>query len=202
MKHRAQVAHHSKGRLRIRVPSAKGDPEALEAIKQALTTVTGVQEVLVNESIGSITINYDPDLHDDFHEHLHGDGHHKSVVALSAPRVTEIDEIADQFEREAEFLAEHSHTAKVAFEFLHKCDLALKRATGNTVDMKVLAPLGLAIYAFVEMGIEASTPVWLTLGLFSVNHLVDLHTQHLAELQQKEEVTKRPRVRRAPVRSF
>ena len=34
MRHRAQIAHHTKGRLRIRVPSAKGDPAALEAIAQ------------------------------------------------------------------------------------------------------------------------------------------------------------------------
>ena len=34
MRHAAHVAHHLPGRLRIRVPSAKGNPAALEAMKK------------------------------------------------------------------------------------------------------------------------------------------------------------------------
>ena len=63
------------------------------------------------------------------------------------------------------------------FDMLRKFDVGLKRATDNNADLKVLAPLGLAVYAFLELGFEAATPVWLTLGVFSFNHFVTLHTQ-------------------------
>jgi len=78
---------------------------------------------------------------------------------------------------EAEFLSSHSHSAKMLFDMLRKFDVGLKRATDNNADLKVLAPLGLAVYAFLELGFEAATPVWLTLGVFSFNHFVTLHTQ-------------------------
>ncbi len=91
--------------------------------------------------------------------------------------VTEVDEAMEMLEKEAEFLSSHSHSAKVVFEALKQFDIQLKKATDNNLDLKVLAPLGLAVYAFLELGFEAATPVWLTLGVFSFNHFVALHTQ-------------------------
>jgi hypothetical protein len=180
MRHRAHVAHHTKGRLRIRVPSAKGNPEALEAIKRSLDPVHGVSEVTVNETIGTVTVHYDPDVHEDFHGHLCcAEGAHQehlNVQPCEAPR-GEVEEAVEMLEKEAEFLSSHSHSAKVIFDALRQCDAALKKSTGNNVDLKVLAPLGLAVYAFLELGFEAATPVWLTLGLFSFNHFITLHTQ-------------------------
>ena len=83
----------------------------------------------------------------------------------------------EMLNKEAEFLSSHSHSAKVLFDMLRKFDAGLKNATDNNIDLKVLAPLGLAVYAFLELGFEAATPVWLTLGVFSFNHFVTLHTQ-------------------------
>jgi hypothetical protein len=180
MRHRAQVAHHSKGRLRIRVPSAKGDPAALEQIRNALAPVHGVNEVIVNEAIGSITVHYDPDCHVDFHRHLsETEGSHHEHLHIPPPPapVSEVDEAMEMLNKEAEFLSSHSHSAKVLFDMLRKFDAGLKKATDNNVDLKVLAPLGLAVYAFLELGFEAATPVWLTLGVFSFNHFVTLHAQ-------------------------
>jgi hypothetical protein len=177
MQHKAHIAHHAKGRLRVRVPSAKGNPKALEQIRQSLIPLSGVNEVTVNPSIGTITVNYDPKRHADFHRHLSGEGHHKKVMSLPPPpKLSEIDEIAETMEREAEYLASHSHSAKAVFDFIRKCDVQLKRATDNQLDLKVITPLALAVYAFLELGFEAATPVWLTLGVFSFNHFVDLHT--------------------------
>ena len=78
-------------------------------------------------------------------------------------------------EHEAEFLAEHSDFAKAIFDWVNALDRSVKRATNNSIDFKVIAPLVLAVGAFLELGVTASTPVWLTLGLFSFNHFVDLH---------------------------
>jgi hypothetical protein len=182
MRHRAHVAHHSKGRLRIRVPSAKGDPAALEEIRRTLSPVPGVSRVDVNEAIGTITVHYDPAKHVDFHGHLaHAEGSHQEMLHVAPPppalpALTEVDEAMEMLEKEAAFLSSHSHAANVLFEGLRKFDIELKKATDNNLDLKVLAPLGLAIYAFLELGFEAATPVWLTLGVFSFNHFVTLHT--------------------------
>jgi hypothetical protein len=184
MRHKAHVAHHTKGRLRIRVPSAKGNPEALEEIKRSLTPITGVSEVTVNDAIGTITVKYDPDAHVDFHRHLsEAQGSHQELLHMPPPPekeagpISEVDEAMEMLEKEAEFLSSHSHAAKVVFEGLRRFDAGLKKATDNNIDLKVLAPLGLAVYAFMELGFEAATPVWLTLGVFSFNHFVTLHTQ-------------------------
>jgi hypothetical protein len=180
MRHRAQIAHHSKGRLRIRVPSAKGDPAALEQIRNALAPVHGVHEVIVNEAIGTITVHYDPASHVDFQSHLsHADGSHQEHLHVPPPSApaSEVDEAVEMLNKEAEFLSSHSHSAKALFDVIRKFDAGLKKATDNNVDLKVLAPLALAAYAFLELGFEAATPVWLTLGVFSFNHFVTLHTQ-------------------------
>ena len=183
MRHRAHIAHHTKGRLRIRVPSAKGDPAALEQIRNALSPVSGVNEVVVNEAIGTITVHYDPDRHVDFHRHLSETegSHHEHLHVPPPPPIpgplSEVDEAMEMLNKEAEFLSSHSHSAKVLFDMLRRFDVGLKKATDNNVDLKVLAPLGLAVYSFLELGFEAATPVWLTLGLFSFNHFVTLHTQ-------------------------
>jgi hypothetical protein len=184
MRHKAHVAHHTKGRLRIRVPSAKGDPEALEEIKRSLSPIPGVSEVTVNDAIGTITVHYDPDKHVDFHRHLsEAEGSHQEMLNMAPPPakeagpISEVDEAMEMLEKEAEFLSSHSHSAKIVFEGLRKFDAGLKKATNNNIDLKVLAPLSLAVYAFMELGFEAATPVWLTLGVFSFNHFVTLHTQ-------------------------
>jgi hypothetical protein len=97
-------------------------------------------------------------------------------------------------EKEAEFLASHSHTAEALFKFGRQVDHEVKKATGNTVDLKVLTPLALAIAVFLELGASAATPVWLTLGLFSFNHFVELHT-HPADGNHDHQPDLKPRTK-------
>src|SRR5258708_410232 len=98
----------------------------------------------------------------------------------AGPPLTEIAELENELEDEAEYLAEHSEAARAIVEFCKSLDRKVKRATNNAVDLKVLVPLGLAAYTFVEIGVEAATPVWLTLGLFALNHFVEMHAQPAA----------------------
>jgi hypothetical protein len=60
-------------------------------------------------------------------------------------------------------------------DIVKQIDAGIKWATNNSVDLKVLLPLGLALYAFAESGTEAATPLWVTLGIFSFNSFVALH---------------------------
>lgn len=176
MRHAAHVAHHSRGRLRIRVPSAKGNSVALEAIRQSLANVSGVQEVTVNESIGTLTILYDPRDHGDFHQRLSAETSENHVVWVPPPRMADLEDVDEMIEHEVEFLAQRSHSAKAILDWSNALDQSVKRLTDNNLDLKVLVPLALAVGVFMELGVSAATPVWLTLGLFSFNHFIDLHT--------------------------
>jgi hypothetical protein len=168
--------------MRIRVPSAKGDPKALEEIRRNLAAMPGVSTVDVTEALGTLTIHYDPKKHLDFERHLANETTQQQVTfrqpsaPSSAPKLSDLSHVDEMLAKEAEFLAGHSHTAKAIMEFFDKCDTGVKRVTGNAVDLKVIAPLVLAAGVFFELGIAAATPVWLTLGLFSLNHFVDMHT--------------------------
>jgi hypothetical protein len=173
MAHEAEIVHHVRGRVRMKVKGAKGDEALLEQIRQALTPIPGVREVSVNPDTGSVIMHYDPETNGEFHDRLqkHGSSH---IAVRRAPR-SEIDDVAEKLEQEAEFLAEHSEVARCVVGFCRELDRQVKLSTDNAVDLKVLVPLGLAAYTFIYVGVEAATPVWLTLGLFGLNHFVEMH---------------------------
>lgn len=171
-KHHAKLAHHVPGRMRVKLPNAKGDAELLEEVRRSLAIVPSIHDVEINGATGSVTIHYCPDTHPELHKSI--DQHQELfVVAHHAPE-TKLDEMTHMIEEEAEFLAEHSHTARIVVDFCSNLDRQLKQATGNSLDLKVLVPLGLAAVTFVEIGATAATPVWVTIGLFSLNHFVEL----------------------------
>lgn len=113
-KMKLQIAHQVPGRIRMKVPSAKENPELLEQIKQTFSVIPGIEEVIVNPATGSIVLHYDTDRHDEFHGKLehHTGGHYK-------PPANEIEALATKIEQEAEYLAEHSHTARVEIGRAH-----------------------------------------------------------------------------------
>lgn len=161
----------------MKIKAGKGNEELLDQIRQALLPIPGVRDVSVNPATGSVVMQYDPDTHGEFHARMeqHGAEHFAVRKEHSTPPLSEVDELADTIEREAEYLAEHSEVARAIVEFCRDLDKQVKLATGNAVDLKVLVPLGLAAYTFLYIGVEAATPVWLTLGLFAMNHFVELH---------------------------
>jgi hypothetical protein len=64
---------------------------------------------------------------------------------------------------------------------VHICkhfDHRLKIATNNTIDLKIGLAAGIIALSLLEMGAFAATPVCLTLGVFSLNHFVELQRDH------------------------
>lgn len=175
MAYQAQVIHHIPGRVRVRLPGARGNHALLRQIKDSLAPQPGVQRVEVNPATGSLLVHYDPDLHEDYHSRLARYGEREDLFALKPPELTEADEIANKIEAEAEYLAAHSETARAVVNFVKHLNEGVKQATSNMVDLKVLLPLGLAIYTFKEAGSGVVTPLWVTLGIFSFNSFVALH---------------------------
>jgi hypothetical protein len=191
-KRKAHIAHKVPGRIRMKVPAGKGNPEILEAYRKAFSAVPGITEVKMKPETGSIVIHYDPTREQEFEAHFHARVVHQELqVEQHVAPDDEVTNMARRIEAEAEFLAEHSELAKATVDYFKKFDRELKLATGNTVDMKILLAGGLAAYTFFEIGAGAATPMWVTLALFSLNHFAELHGPHLG-------ATARPRNAPAP----
>lgn len=170
------VAHQVPGRVRMKVPGAKGNPELLQQIAQTFAAIPGIEEITVNPTTGSLVMRYDTDQHDEFHDHFHR--HHGHNASNYRPPSTEIDELVDKIENEAEFLAQNSETARAVVDFFRKADRQIRGATNNNVDLKIVLAAGIIGFTVLEVGAAAATPVWVTLTLFALNHVIQMHATH------------------------
>ncbi len=175
--YRVRTAHRTRGRIRLVIQEFKNHPKSLEDVKRVIAPMHGVCRVDVNSTTGSVTVHYNPALYGKFHEQLAVQGEASGAFHLDPPSFGEGGELVKNVEAEAEFLSRHSETARTIVDSFSALNRAVKRATDNNIDLKVLLPLGLAVYSFLEIGIETSTPLWITLGIFSFNSFVSLHTR-------------------------
>jgi hypothetical protein len=180
--HRAEVAHHTRGRVRLKVPLARDNPALLQQIKDAFANVPGIESIEIKPTSGSVVLFYDPEHHEDV------PGFFRALRAPSEeppqkrrPPSNRLSEVAQTIEDEAAFLAEHSSLARSLVQYAKQLDRELKRATGNNLDLKILVPIGLAAVTFLEIGAAAATPMWVTLVIFSLNHFVELHAHDADE---------------------
>jgi Heavy metal associated domain 2 len=167
------VAHQVPGRVRMKIPSAKGNPELLKQVAETFAAIPGIENVTVNPATGSVVLHYDTERHDEFHGHFshHVDGGYR-------PPATDIDQMAQRIEEEAEFLAQHSDSARAVVDFFKKVDREIRTATDNTIDLKIALALGIIGFTVMEVGTAAATPVWVTLTLFALNHVIEMHSVH------------------------
>lgn len=163
MLHGARIAHHIPGRVRIKIPAARRNRRVLDQVSQFINALEGVQSVEANPVTGSVVVHYDPA----HREHL--------SQYLPAPELGEAAEMVEKVQQEAEFLAAHSHTAAALLQSAGALDGTVRQATGGLLDLKVLLPALLTVWAFFEVGIDTSTPMWVSLGIFSFNSFVMLH---------------------------
>ena len=167
------LAHQVPGRVRMKIPSAKGNPELLKQIADTFGVIPGIERITVNPATGSVVMHYDVDQHHEFHGRL---AHHVQPESGYQPPSTEIDEFANKIEQEAEFLARHSDTARVIVNAFKTVDREIRLATDNNVDLKIVLALGIIGVTVLEVGAAAATPVWVTLSLFALNHVIEMHT--------------------------
>jgi hypothetical protein len=167
------VAHQVPGRLRIKIPAGKGNPELLKQISETFGVIPGIEQITINPTTGSIVLDYDADRHDEFH----GMFQRHYGAHTQDPPSTEIDDLTRRIEDEAEFLASHSHSARAVVDFFKKIDREIKTATNNTVELKIVCAVGIIGFTVLEVGAAAATPVWVTLSIFTLNHLLEMHPQ-------------------------
>jgi len=169
------VAHQVPGRIRMKVPAAKGNPELLQQIAETFAAIPGSESITCNPATGSVVMKYDVDRHDEFH------GCFQDYVPQGSgyqPPATEIDQLALRIEQEAEFLARHSQSARAVVDFCKNVDREVRLVTDNYVDLKILLLAGIIGFTALEVGAAATTPVWVTLTLFALNHVVAMHAVH------------------------
>jgi hypothetical protein len=154
----------------MKIPAGKGNPALLRQVADVFGQVPGIESVVVNETTGCVVLRYDTERHDQFHGALHGHIH----GAERAP-ATEIDALANKIEEEAEFLAEHSKSARAVVDFFKTVDREIKVATNSNLDLKMVLAAGVIAVTVLEIGATAATPVWVTLMLFATNHYIELH---------------------------
>jgi cation transport ATPase len=187
MKVKLKIAHQVPGRIRMKIPSAKGNAELLEEIRKTFSAVPGIEEVQVNPDTGSVVLRYDTDRHDDFHASFaHRLKEHHAEPHRARPPTNEIDALASTIEQEANFLAEHSDTAKAVVDFCRHWDKEIKLASGNMFDFKMVLCVGLVGFMIFEVGAAAATPVWVTLTLFGMNHFIEMQTELAEQLRAEQ----------------
>ena len=164
------IAHQVPGRVRMKIPAAKGNPELLRQIGETFAAIPGIERITCNPATGSVVMHYDVDRHDEFHGQMH--------QAIPQAPATELDSIANKIEQEAEFLAKHSQSARAVVDFFKKFDNEIRVATGNSVDLKIALAVAIIGFTVFEVGTAAATPVWVTLSLFVLNHVIEMHAAH------------------------
>ena len=96
-----KIIHQVPGRIRMKIPSAKGNEAQLQSYKDVLGLIPGVEDIEVNPVTGSIILKYDADQHGHFragfHDHLdrhHSEPPHGESRARPQPPTNEIDAVA------------------------------------------------------------------------------------------------------------
>lgn len=173
----AKIVHQVPGRIRIQVPGAKRRPGLLNEIKKSISAAEGVGEIEVHPTTSSVIVHYrrDPAHPGHFRDKLTQQGHSSGLFDLAPPDISEGAEMENKLAKEADFLASRSELAKKVVDATRELNGVIKRVSDNTLDLNVLVPGGLAVYAFLYLGAELSTPLWVTLGIFSFNSFVALH---------------------------
>jgi Heavy metal associated domain 2 len=178
-----RIEHQVPGRVRMKIPAGKGNPELLKQISEVFGVIPGIEEITVNPTTGSVVLYYDADRHDEFHgnfqQHYAAHGAANGGLAGMHGADTELDKLTGSIEAEAEFLARHSHSARAVVDLVKKLDHEIKAATNNNVDLKIIFAVSIIALTVFEVGATAATPVWVTLAIFTVNHFIEMHERQM-----------------------
>jgi hypothetical protein len=175
MPHSAYVAHEIDGRIRLKVPDAKKNPDLLETIRKALAGIPGAESVDANPLTGSVLLYYDPGLNGGFRQQIARSGEETGLFALMQSQTSDVAESAEGIRNEPEYFASPSKTAEVIINEIGNVNWQIKKVSGNTVDLNLLLPMGFALYSASLIAKRLATPRWLTLAIFSFNSFMSLN---------------------------
>ncbi len=188
MRPAAYIAHHTPGRMRVRVPEAKGNPQLLRQMEDRLARVTGVERVESSALTGSVLILYDPKLYGELGRMLDGSGDSAMPFELTAPKPSAARSRARSRRRKPSS-RRRSHVAETVSDAFTELDDAIRDATDNQLDLKVLLPVVAAAFGLMVVPRAASTPLWLTLMIFSFHSFLSLNPEESIEAEAAAEAS-------------
>ena len=164
----AYIAHQTPGRMRLRVPAAKGRPDLLREIVAAASSATGIQKIECNPLTGSLVIHHSaaPRSIETVGSLLSGP---KLRVVVEPPRP------AGKHASTKRKKTNPSAAAQAINSFFDSLDDQVRDASNNEVDLKVLLPLAAGTFGFLAFRQKVPTPLWLTLMIFAFNSFLSLH---------------------------
>ncbi len=167
----ASIVHQIPGRVRIRIPSAKGDYEFLEQARAALSALPHVLDVTCNAWTGSLLIVYSQEFQREFENALAlGNGSATTPFVLQA-----VSNSSTAPARETHGKPRRSELSRAVTEVVIALDDAVRESTGNLLDLKTLLPLAVGGAGLMLLGRTKGTPLWLTLLIFGFSSFVTLH---------------------------
>jgi hypothetical protein len=179
----AYVAHQIPGRLRLKIPAAKGRPELLQHIAAAAGSASNIKSVEYNPVTGSVVICYAPAAYKNL-EAL-GSILSNSTVPVSM-RASRPAAVARPRRARRRGRTEPSAAGKAITSFFSDLDQDIREATDNEIDLKVLLPLAAGGLGLVALGGKAATPLWVTLLIFAFHSFLTLHS--VAEAEEADEL--------------
>lgn len=175
------AVHHVPGRIRIRLPFLKKDPEALAEVRTFLAGLDGVSSAQENVLTGSILLHYDRNAHADFYDRMMRTVKENFGLLESAlPGLiggVALDSL-DLAAFDPDVPSEASVLLADAFENL---DRRVRIATDNSFDLRSLLPITVLGAAVLRLGVAAATPLWITLAIFSFSSFAAMHPHVVAQ---------------------
>jgi len=173
----AYVHHHLPGRLRLRIPTAKGEEHELRELSSAIARAPGISQVEYNPVTGSILIQYSPEQYKNLRSL------ESSLSASAVPIAVDNSYSAHHHEsRHRHHRQGRSVAARRVDSFFKQLDHEIRLATDNEVDLKFILPFGVAVLGLLALRHSSTTPLWLTLLIFAFNSFLGLHAPTPSEL--------------------
>lgn len=153
----AFLEHKSEGRIRLRVPKSRRNPEALERVQRHLESMPGVERASVNPLSGSILVEG------------------QRTDALHAALHEVIDIVARNEGRENEVPIE------VAVDLVKLVDAKLSEVSDGRVSLRWLVPgafVAVGIRQLLREGFTLGTVPWYVLLYYGVDSFLKLYPEH------------------------
>lgn len=154
--HRARVASHTHGRLRIKVEGGRRNRHALDRIKSGLEATEGISGVRVSPASGSVILHYDPRQHS------------KAGVLGLLEDMDVLVETLTHAPSVAEAAGDGGETLTVG-EAIDDLNIRLRRWTRLPVDLRTTLPLGFVgagLWSILRHGLMLDVvPGWMLLWL-------------------------------------
>jgi hypothetical protein len=150
-----KIAHHLPDRTRLRMQVLRKDPAACERLADALAAVPGVREVRIRPYTGSVLIEHD-------------DGVSIEALVDAARGALAIERVLTACERPPQGgeVPPFSSLARKVVAAARELDRDIRRGSDGTVDLGMLATLGLVSVGAAEVVASGKLPLppWFNLA--------------------------------------